>query len=111
MSALVATVPTRAGVATPGANVAATDTIAAALLGSRGCLLEILNGNAATDTMSISDASVTPSGATAAPLAPTLATATNKVFKIRPEQADSAGVVTITHSVQTTVTYKLYPLG
>jgi hypothetical protein len=111
MSALAATIATRAGVATPGAAVAATDTIAAALLGSRGCLLEILNGNAATDTMSISDASTTVTGAAAAANAPTLATATNKVFKIRPEQADSAGLVTITHSVIATVTYKLYPLG
>lgn len=112
MTALSATIPTRAGTASPGAPVAASDTISTALLGARGALLEILNGNAATDTMSISDASVTGTGAAAAALAPALLTATNRVFKIRPEQADPiTGLVTITHSVIATVTYKLYPLG
>lgn len=112
MTALSATIPTRAGTASPGAPVAASDTISTALLGARGALLEILNGNAASDTMSISDASVTGTGAAAATLAPVLLTATNRVFKIRPEQADLiTGLVTITHSVTATVTYKLYPLG
>lgn len=112
MAALTATTPVRGGVATPGAAVSASDTVSAAQLGRRGALLEILNGNASTDTMSISDASVTPSGAGAAALAPTLATATNKVFWLLPSMADPVtGLVTITHSVTTTVTYKLYLLG
>jgi hypothetical protein len=38
--------------------------------------------------------------------------ATSKIFFIHPQQADpSTGLVTITHSVTSTVTYKLYPLG
>ncbi|GAA4681365.1 hypothetical protein [Phytohabitans rumicis] len=112
MGALAATVPTRAGVATPGAAVAASDTIASTLLGSRGALLEILNGNAGTDNMTISDASVTPTSAAAAALAPALTTGTNRVFFIHPSQADPVtGLVTVTHSVVSTVTYKLYPLG
>lgn len=112
MAALTATTPTRGGAATPGAAVASSDTIAASVLGANGAILEILNGNAATDTMSISDASLTPTGAAAAANAPTLATLTNKVFLISPRQADSVtGLVTITHSVTSTVTYKLYPLG
>jgi hypothetical protein len=111
MGALVATTPTRAGVATPGAAVSASDTISSALLGSYGAYLEILNGNAGTDNMTISDASTTPSGAAAAALAPSLTTGTNRVFKITPQMADATGVVTITHSVTPTVTYKLYPLG
>jgi hypothetical protein len=81
------------------------------LLGNNGCLLEIINGNAAPDVMAISDASLTPSGAAAAPLAPTVANATSRVFKITPNMADAAGLVTITHTVTVTVTYKLYPLG
>jgi hypothetical protein len=112
MGALVATTPTRAGVATPGAAVAASDTIALAVLGTYGVLLEILNGNAATDNMTISDASTTSSGAAAAPLAPALTTGTNRIFKITRDMADPiTGNVTITHSVTATVTYKLYPLG
>lgn len=112
MAALVATTPTRAGVLSSGAAVAASDTIAAALLGVNGAILEIINGNAAPDVMAISDASLTPSGAAAAALAPTVTNATSKVFLISPRMADPVnGLVTITHSVTTTVTYKLYPLG
>lgn len=112
MGALVATTPTRAGIATPGAAVSASDTIAASLLGSKGAYLEILNGNAAVDNMTISDASTTPSGAPAAANAPPVSAGTNKVFHIHPKQADpTTKQVTITHSVTATVTYKLYPLG
>lgn len=95
-----------------GAAVAASDTVAVALLGAMGAFLEIINGNAAVDNMTISDASVTPSGAAAAANAPTVTNATSKVFFIGPRQADPVtGLVTITHSVTATVTYKLYPLG
>jgi hypothetical protein len=112
MGALAATTPTRAGVASTGAAVAASDTISAAQLGTLGALLEILNGNAAPDAMTISDASSTPTGAAAAANAPSVANATSKIFKILPQQVDPVtGLVTITHSVTATVTYKLYPLG
>jgi len=112
MAALTATTPVRTGVATPGAAVSASDTIAASLLGSLGAFLEILNGGGSPDTMSISDASVTPTGAAAAANGPSVTNGTNKVFLIRPQQADPiTGLVTITHSFITSVTYKLYPLG
>lgn len=112
MAALTATTPTRAGVVTSGAAVAASDTIAVALLGSTGAYLEVINGNASPDAMTISDASTTPTGAAAAALAPSVTNATSKVFLISPRMADATtGLVTITHSVTTTVTYKLYPLG
>jgi len=112
MAALTAVQPTRAGVATPGAAVAASDTIASTLLGVNGAYLEILNGNASPDNMTISDASITPTGAAAASNAPTVTNGTNKVFHVSPKQADPVtGLVTVTHSVTTTVTYKLYPLG
>lgn len=112
MAALTATTPVRGGVATPGAAVAASDTISGALLGTKGVILEVLNGNAASDSMTISDASVTPSGAAATALAPSVVNATNKAFLILPAMADPVtGLVTVTHSVTATVTYKLYPLG
>lgn len=112
MAALVATAQARLGTLSPGAAVAATDTISAALLGSKGCLLEILNGNAAPDVMTISDAGATPAGTPGATYSPTVTNATNKVFKIHPSQADPVtGLVTITHSPFATVTYKLYQLG
>lgn len=115
MATLTATTPTRAGTASPGAPVAASDVIPAALLGSKGCILEILNGNAGTDTMTIADFGATPSGGQLPgnSYSPTLATATNKVFTILPSQGDpnNGGQVVVTHSVTSSVTYKLYPLG
>lgn len=112
MGALTAITPTRAGALSAGAAVAASDTIALALLGSFGAYLEIINGNASPDVMSISDASTTATGAAAAANAPTVANGTSRVFKITPQMADPVSQqVTITHSVTATVTYKLYPLG
>lgn len=112
MGALVATTPTRTGTAVTGAAVSASDTIAVALLGSIGAILEILNGGASPDSMTISDASVTPTGAAAASNAPSVTNGTNKVFLITPRMADpTTGLVTITHGFTTSVTYKLYPLG
>lgn len=112
MGALVATQPTRAGTVTAGSAVAASDTIAVSLLGSMGAFLEIVNGNAAVDNMTISDATVTPSGAAAAANAPTVTNGTSKIFYISPRMADPVtGLVTVTHSVTATVTYKLYPLS
>ena len=113
MGALVATQPTRAGVVTTaGSAVAASDTISAAILGKYGAYLEIINGNASPDVMTISDDSLTPTGGAAAAIAPTVTNATNKTFFIHPKQANTVtGFVTITHSVTATVTYKLFPLG
>lgn len=112
MAALTATTPTRTGVATSGAAVAASDTISSSIIGQLGAYLEIINGNASPDSMTISDASTTATGAAAAANAPSVTNATSKIFYISPKQVDPAtGLVTITHSVTTTVTYKLYPLG
>lgn len=112
MAALTATTPTRAGTVVAGAAVAASDTIAAAQLGALGALLEILNGNASPDNMTITDAGATPAGTAPGTYAATVTNATNKVFYISPKQVDPvSGLVTITHSVTATVTYKLYPLG
>jgi hypothetical protein len=115
MATLAAITPSRTGAASAGAAVAASDVIPAILLGQNGCLLEILNGNASTDNMTISDFGTTQSGS---PLASnsfsvSVTNATNKIFKILPAQGDPANnmQVTVTHSVTSTVTYKLYPLG
>jgi hypothetical protein len=113
MAALSATIPSKAGVATPGAAVAASDTISSTLLGANGVWLEILNGNAGSDSMTISDAGSTPAGSalSGGTYAASVTNATNKIFFISAKQADASGNVTITHSVTSSVTYKLYPLG
>ena len=114
MAALTAITPVLAGVASAGAAVAASDTISQSQLGSRGAFLEILNGNASVDNMTISDAGNTAAGNTlsSGTYAVSVTNATNKIFFISPFQVNpSTGLVTVTHSVTTTVTYKLYPLG
>lgn len=111
MATLTATTPTRSGVLSAGAAVAASDIIPTTVLGSRGAYLEIINGNASPDVMSISDSTITTSGAAAAANAPTVTNATSRIFKITPDMADTSGNVTVTHTVTATVTYKLYPIG
>lgn len=112
MGALVATTPVRTGVVTSGAAVAASDTIASTVLGRRGAFLEVINGNAAADTVVISDASTTATGAAAAANSKSVANGTSQIFSIVPGQVDpTTGLVTVTHSVTATVTYKLYPIG
>lgn len=110
MGALALSSPSRGGIVSTGAAVAASDTINRVVLGTRGVLLEIINGNAGADAMTISDASSTPSEAAAVALAPSVAAGASKVFKILPSMADQiTGLVTITHGVTATVTYKMYP--
>ena len=111
MATLTATVPARTGTLSPGSNVAASDVVPASALGVNGALLEILNGNAAPDAMTISDSGSSSVGTPVTNYAATVANGANRVFKLSPKQADANGNITITHSVFTTVTYKLYPLG
>lgn len=112
MAALAVTNPTRTGTVTSGAAVAASDTISSTILGANGVYLEIINGNASTDNVTISDAGATDAGTplSGGTYAGSVTNATSKIFYISPRQADpSTQVVTITHSVTATVTYKLYP--
>ena len=114
MAALSAITPTNAGATSVGAAVAASDTIARSIMGPKGVYLEILNGNAAVDNMTISDPGSTPSGnaLTGGTYAVSVTNGTNKIFYIKPDQVNPAtGLVTVTHSVTATVTYKLYPVG
>lgn len=111
MAALTATTPARTGTAVSGAAVAASDTISATVLGVYGAYLEILNGNAGSDSMTISDSGSTPAGTAPGTYAASVTNGTNKVFFISPKQLDpSTGLVTVTHSVTSSVTYKLYPI-
>lgn len=113
MAALTAVTPVVTGVATPGAAVSASDTIDQSLLGGRGAYLEILNAGGSSDTVTIKDFGTTDAGNSLASnqYTVTVANGTNKVIWIKPYQVDpSTGLVTVTHSFTTTVTYKLYPV-
>jgi hypothetical protein len=112
MSALAAITPVRDGALSAGAAVASTDTINVNVMGPNGCFLEIINAGGSPDNVTISDAGVTPAGS---PLAggtfpQTVTNGTSRIFYIQRSQAVVAtGLVTITHSFLTSVTYKLYP--
>lgn len=114
MAALSAITPVNAGVSSAGAAVAASDTVARSIMGSSGAYLEIINGNAATDNITITDPGSTPAGNSLAggTIAVSVAAGASKVFYLRTDQVTQAtGLITITHSVTATVTYKLYPVG
>lgn len=114
MAALSATIPTLSGATTTGAAVAASDTIAQSVLGARGAYLEVINGGGSTDNITISDHGTTRAGnalASNAVSGLSVANGASKVFWVKPEAVNpSTGLVTITHSFTTSVTYKLYPV-
>lgn len=114
MAALTAITPTNTGALSAGAAVAASDTVARAIMGPKGAYLEIINGNASVDNITITDPGVTPAGnaLTGGTISASVAASASRTFHLRPEQVNStSGLITITHSVTATVTYKLYPVG
>jgi hypothetical protein len=112
MAALTATRGTPTGAtATPGA-VAASDTISSSQLGQYGADLIIFNGGASPDTVAISDAGKTPAGNAGSTSGGSVTNGTNKTFHISRQAVDpTTGLVTVTHTYTTTVTYLLIPLG
>ena len=112
MAALSAVTPTNNGTVIAGATVSSSDTIDQSLIGSRGALLEIINGSGGGDTVAISDAGVTPAGSAATNPGSIVGNGTNRIFFIEPTQVNPAtGLVTVTHNFTTSVTYKLYSLS
>lgn len=114
MAALSAITPTNLGTVNAGAAVSASDTIAQSVLGPKGAYLEIINGGASPDTVTISDSGTTPAGNALATgsVTDSVTNGTSQIFYISPTQVNpSTGLITITHSFTTTVTYKLYPNG
>ena len=113
MAALVATSPTNTGTVTAGAAVAASDTVAQSLLGKGGAYLRINNGNAGSDNITLSDNGLTPAGnaLTSNQITDTITTGQAQIYFLRNEQVNpSTQLITITHSVTSSVTYELFPL-
>lgn len=112
MALLTATRPTVAGVAWSPAAVSASDTIAAADLGTQGAYLVIINGGGSPDTVTITDPGTTPAGSAATNPTNSVTNATTEVMRISPAFVNaSTGVATVTHSFTTSVTYVLLPIG
>jgi hypothetical protein len=112
MALLTATRPTAAGVAWTPAAVSASDTIASSDLGQIGAWLVIINGGGSPDTVTVVDASLTPSGNAATNLTNSVVNATTEVMFIPAKTQNTTSLVTtVTHSFTTSVTYVLLPLG
>jgi hypothetical protein len=112
MGALTSTVPTKTGVVWTPAAVAASDTVSAAQLGSLGAYLVVINGNASPDSVGYTDPGVTPASGAAAAFTNSVANATTEVMYLSPKLLDpTALTLTITHSVTSSVTYVLIPIG
>lgn len=112
MGAITAIVPTLLGTVSTGTAVSASDTIAQAQLGPKGGYLEVINAGGSPDTVTISDASLTPAGNPATPASDVVTAGTSQVFYISPQQVNSGTlVITVTHTFTTSVTCKFYPNG
>lgn len=112
MALLTSIRPTSVGVAVTGTAVSASDTIAAADLGTNGAFLVVINAGGSPDTVAILDGGSTPAGNAGVSAGGSVTNATTKVFFISPKMINpSTLVVTVTHSFLTTVTCNLYPIG
>ena len=114
MAALTATTPTPTGTTSAAAAVAASDTIAQAILGPRGAYLKIVNSGAGTDNITITDYGTTAAGnqLPSNTIAVSVANAgVSKVFSLAYGNVNPAtGLITITHSVTASVTYELWAM-
>ncbi len=112
MALLTATRPAATGTTWTPAAVAASDTISASDLGQNGAVLIVINGGGSPDNVTVSDAGLTPAGNAATTAAVAVANGTTKAIFISPRAVNlSTGVVTVTHSFTTSVTYVLLPIG
>ncbi len=112
MALLTATRPTAGGTVIAGAAVSSSDTISVGDLGALGAYLIVANGGVGSINVTISDSGATPAGNSATTAAVAVTNGTSKAFYINPKAANpSTGVVTVTFSGTTSVTYQLIPVG
>lgn len=112
MAALTATRGTPSGATATAGSVSASDTVSIAQLGQYGADLIVINGGASPDTVAISDAGKTPAANAGSTSGGSVTNGTTKSFHISRQAADpTTGLVTVTHSFTTSVTYWLVPLG
>jgi hypothetical protein len=112
MALLTALRPASTGSTYTPAAVAASDTISVADLGALGAYLIVINGGGSSDTVTISDNSLTPAGNAATAQTVAVANGTSKAIFIPPAGIHPTNLVkTIAHSFTTSVTCVLLPLG
>lgn len=109
MAARTVNTVTAAGVARNLTAVAASDTIAASEIGSRGVIYEITNGSGSSINVTVSDPGFSPAGNAGTALVNAVANGATERMFIGPNNVDpSTGVATITHSATSSVTAEAY---
>jgi hypothetical protein len=106
MAAITPSTVTRSGLLAAPAAVSASDTISGDLVPQAGLLYRVINGGGSSDNVSISDGGTTPLGNPGTVSAVAVANGTTKTILITRNNIAS-GVVTITHSFTTSVTFEL----
>ena len=86
------------------AAVSASDTIN---VDPQGLVLEVINGGGSPDTVTVVDPGATPAGSSATSPSQVVAAGTRRHFRLNPAFANTSGIITVTHSFTTTVTYNL----
>lgn len=108
MALLTAVSVTSTATNVAGAAVSASDTIAAADIGTNGALLNVTNGSGGSINVTLLDPGTTGVGNVGTTVAQAVANATDRWFRLSPQHVNPAtGVATVTYSGTTTVTYKL----
>ncbi len=88
-----------------------SNTISAADIGRRGCLINIINGSGGSINVTLADPGTTPVGNAGSASAQAVANSTDRWFKVSPAHINpSTGVATVTLSSASSVTYKLIRL-
>lgn len=111
MALLTAVAVTTSATEVAPAAMSTSDTISAATIGTRGALLNVINGGVSSVDFTAVDPGRTPVGNTVTAPAQAVANGTDRWFYIGPNHVDVAtGVATVTLSDATDVDYKLIRL-
>ena len=103
----VSSVPGQTATAVAAAAVSASDTLAAADIGTNGVLLNVINGSGGSINVTIADPGTTAVGNVGTTAAQAVANGADRWFRILPGHVNAAtGVATVTYSGTTSVTYK-----
>lgn len=84
--------------------VSASDTITA---DPAGLVLEVINGGASPDIVTVLDPGLTPAGSAGTSPSQSVAAGARREFRLGPQFANASGVITVTHSFTTSVTCNL----
>ncbi|GAB2951895.1 hypothetical protein GCM10027280_45350 [Micromonospora polyrhachis] len=111
MALLTASSVTQSASNVAPAAIGTSNTISAGDIGTRGCLLNVINGAAASVDVTLVDPGRTPAGNAGLVSAQAVANGTDRWFRLGPALVDPAtGVATVTVSAAASVTYKLIRL-